>query len=333
VTDPLARALDDVRRKWVPDRRLGAFDIAATGGKLTGRTTSREALEGLRRLGVASGLPVEVALLPDASVDDGGVAVVTAAVAPLLDQPVVNAPRVSEALHGEPLALLERRGDWLHVRAADGYLAWTHAGFVRVGTADWLEDWLSRATARSLGCELEHQGTRLRLTIGGRLVLRRDGLVETADGRLARVFSGMVRPQLELHAEARLMAVSELVLRWFGGAPYLWGGRTEWGVDCSGLVQAVYAARGVALPRDSDQQATSGEPVELSGSGAGYAVGDLLFFAERERISHVALWAGAGRIVHSTLSRGGVVSEELFADQARLQRLRDQLVAVRRVER
>lgn len=332
MTESLVRALDDVRRKWVPDRRLGVFDVADSGGKLTGRTTSREALADLRRLGVESGLAVDVALLPDASVDDAGMAVVTAAVAPLLDQPAVNAPRVSEALHGEPLALLERRGDWLHVRATDGYVAWTHAGYIRVGTADWLEDWLARATARSLGCELEHQGTRLRLPIGARLVPRRDGLVETADGRLARVFGGMVRPQDELHAEARLMAVSELVLRWFGGAPYLWGGRTEWGVDCSGLVQAAYAARGVALPRDSDQQFTEGTEIRPSASGEGYEKGDLLFFAENGRVSHVALWAGVGRIVHSTLSRGGVVGEELFGDVPRLKRLREQVVGVRRME-
>ena len=129
------------------------------------------------------------------------------------------------------------------------------------------------------------------------------------------------------------MAIPQLALRWFGGAPYLWGGRTEWGVDCSGLVQAVYAARGLALPRDSDQQSTAGEAVAPSATGAGYAVGDLLFFAERERISHVALWAGAGRIVHSTLALGGVVSEDLFADTPRLARLREQLVVVRRVER
>ena len=332
MTDALVRALDDVRRRWVPDRRLGVFDVADAGGKLFGRTTSREALADLRRLGGESRLAVEVALLPDASVDDAGMAVVTAAVAPLLDQPVVNAPRVSEALHGEPLALLERRGDWLHVRATDGYVAWTHAGYTRVGTADWLEDWLARATARSLGCELEHQGTRLRLPIGARLVPRRDGLVETADGRLARVFGGMVRAQVELHAEARLMAISELVLRWFGGAPYLWGGRTEWGVDCSGLVQAAYAARGVALPRDSDQQFTEGREVRRSASGEGYEKGDLVFFAENGRVSHVALWAGAGRIVHSTLSRGGVVSEELFGDVPRLKRLREQAVGVRRME-
>ncbi|HMA39382.1 MAG TPA: C40 family peptidase [Gemmatimonadales bacterium] len=338
MTDRLARALDDVRRRWVPDLRLGVFDVtmAKEGTTLAGSTTSREALADLRRIAGEAGLAVEVGLLPDASVDDDGRAIVTAAVAPLLGQPAVLALRVSEALHGEPLVLLERRGEWLHVRAADGYVAWIHSGYVRLGTEDWLEDWLSRATTRSLGCELEHQGTRLRLPIGCRLASssRRGGAgqVETADGRLARVASGVVQPQPELEAEARATDASTLALRWFAGAPYAWGGRTEWGVDCSGLAQATYAARGVALPRDSDQQFTVGGEIPPAPAGEGYEKGDLLFFAERARVSHVALWAGAGRIVHSTLSRGGVVSEDFLADVPRLQRLRDQVVGVRRVE-
>lgn len=306
------------------------------GTALAGSTTSREALADVRRIAAEAGLAVEVGLLPDASVDDDGRAVVTAAVAPLLGQPAVLAPRVSEALHGEPLELLERRDAWLHARAADGYVAWIHSGYVRLGTEDWLEDWRSRATTRSLGCELEHQGTRLRLPIGCRLAPppRRGGAgqVETADGRLARVASGAVQPQPELEAEARATDASALALRWFAGAPYAWGGRTEWGVDCSGLVQAAYAARGVALPRDSDQQFTVGSEIPPARAGEGYEKGDLLFFAERGRVSHVALWAGAGRIVHSTLSRGGVVSEDFLADVPRLQRLREQVVGVRRVE-
>lgn len=335
MTDQLVRALGELQRKWVPDRRIGVFDVAVADGRIEGSTTSREAQAEVRRIGGAAGMVVAVNLLPNATVDNGDVAVVTAALAPLLERPTVRAARVNEAVQGEPLTLLERKDDWLHVRAGDGYVAWTHAGYVRVGVSDWFEGWLARAAIRSLGCELEYQGERVRLPIGARLARREGsgGGVETADGRLARVVAGVVRSEAELHAEARLMAIPELALRWFGGAPYLWGGRTEWGIDCSGLVQAVYAARGIALPRDSDQQSTAGEAVPPSASGAGYTAGDLLFFAERERISHVALWAGDGRIVHSTLPRGGVVSEDLFADNARLKRLREQLVVVRRVER
>src|SRR5205814_85047 len=116
---------------------------------------------------------------------DPPAAVVTAALAPLLREPRITADRVSEALHGEPLALLERRaegGAWLRVRAGDGYHAWTHAGYLAVGPNEWAEDWSTRATGRSLGAELKFEDRRLRLVVGARVALRRNGQVETADG-------------------------------------------------------------------------------------------------------------------------------------------------------
>src|SRR5207248_3300459 len=180
--------------------------------------------------------------------------------------------------------------------------------------------------------DLKFEDRRFRLAVGARVVLRRDGLVDTADGRTWNVAWGVVRSEAEYRAEARLMAAPEWALRWFSGAPYAWGGRTEWGVDCSGLVQATYAARGVALPRDSDLQSAAGREVPLEATGGGYQAGDVLCFADGRRISHVALWAGAGRIVHSALSRGGVVSDNLLADTPAMRRLRDYLVSVRRID-
>jgi gamma-D-glutamyl-L-lysine dipeptidyl-peptidase len=332
VTEELIRALGELQRKWVPDRRIAVFDVALQEGRIEGSTTSREAQAEVRRIGGAAGMEVAVTLLPDASVDSGDVAVVTAALAPLLERPAVRAPRVNEAVQGEPLTLLERKDDWLHVRAGDGYVSWIHSGYVRVGLTDWFEGWLRHSTIRSLGCELEYQGERVRLPIGARLAPLREGGggVQTADGRLARVVAGVVRTESELHAEARLMAIPQLALRWFGGAPYLWGGRTEWGIDCSGLVQAVYGARGIALPRDTDQQFGQGSEVPIVPDGKVYEAGDLLFFAERGRVSHVALWSGAGTIVHSALSRGGVASDHLFGDEPRMARMRENLVGVRR---
>lgn len=340
--DKLERAIDDIRRKWVPDARLGVFEVVVAPGVgvtrgavaqhaaplLTGATSNRDAQEALRKLAHGAGLAEEVRLLPDRAMD--GAAIVTAALAPLLADTRLDSARVNEALHGEALEILDRQGDWLRVRAPDEYVAWVHAGYVATGPVAWAQDWAERATARALGAELQTNGGRRRLPVGARVALRRDGTVELADGVQGQVAGGQVRPESELRVESRHLALPELAQRWYGGAPYLWGGRTEWGIDCSGLSQAVYATRGIQLLRDSDQQFGQGREVPLSADGAGYEAGDLLFFTERGRVSHVALWAGAGCIVHSALSRGGVGVDDLFGAEPRMIKLRANLVGVRR---
>ena len=322
------RAVDDIRRKWAPDGRLAVFEVSLLPKGIAGVTSSRDARDALRRLANDAELVDKVELIPDHVVDPA--AILTAALAPLQGEPKVSAPRVSEVLHGEVLDVLERRDDWLRVRAPDGYIAWLHAGYVALGPTDWAEDWAERASARSLSADILTTDGRRRLPTGARVALRR-GVVELADGQLGAVAAGNVRREQELRVEARHLALPELAQKWYAGAPYLWGGRTEWGIDCSGLVQAVYAARGIKLPRDTDQQFSHGEEIVMASDGAGYEAGDLLFFAERGRVSHVALWAGAGRIVHSALGRGGVGGDHLFGDEPRMVRLRDSLVGVRRL--
>jgi hypothetical protein len=334
--DKVERAVDDIRRKLVPDARLGVFEVSLMPQQIMGTTSSREALDQLRRLARETDMSERLRLLPDPVVRDEG-AVVTAAVAPLMAEPKLSAARVSEALHGETLSLLERQDDWLRVRAGDDYIAWVHAGYIAMGPVEWATDWAERATALALGAEVYTLQGRRRLPTGARVALRRsraaksrDETVELADGVRGTIISGAIRSEKELRVEARHLALPELAQKWYGGAPYLWGGRTEWGIDCSGLAQAIYAARGIRLPRDSDQQFAVGREIAIAESGAGYEAGDLLFFTERGRVSHVAFWAGAGRVVHSALSRGGVGSDNLFGDEPRMQRLRANLVGVRR---
>jgi hypothetical protein len=326
--DKIERAVDDIRRKWVPDGRLGVFEISLAPKGIGGITSSRDARDALRRLANEADLVDRVELIPEHVTDPA--AIVTAALAPLHAEPRVATARVSEVLHGEVLDILERREDWLRVRAPDGYIAWINAGYLATGSDEWAGDWKERATARSLGADIVVTYGRRRLPTFARVALRR-GVVELASGERGAIAAGNVRREQELRVEARHLALPELAQKWYGGAPYLWGGRTEWGIDCSALVQAVYAARGIALPRDSDQQFGQGKEVPMSPAGVGYESGDLLFFAERGRVSHVALWAGAGRIVHSALSRGGVGSDNLLGPEPRMARLREGLVGVRRL--
>ena len=242
---------------------------------------------------------------------------VRATVAPLIGEARISGSMTSQLISGAALTLLERQGDWLRVRGDDGYEGWTHVGYLAPSSG-------GEATWRlSLGCTVrEANGVVRTLPLGARLTPS------------AEVVSGDAIDASEQSTrfphDAAAIAHSAATL--YAGASYLWGGVTTSGCDCSGFAQQIFALHGVALPRDAWQQALVGASL-LTGAADKHAPADLLYFSDRDdqRITHVGLALGDGRMVHSALRRGGIAIEQLDATDDYVVRLRAQCVGVRRV--
>jgi cell wall-associated NlpC family hydrolase len=218
---------------------------------------------------------------------------------------------VDQAHIGEELSLLGESGDWVFVQGEDLYFGWIHRRLFRKSTHEGRQLLVAvhRAPLRREPNESSDAIGAVDAGVAGYVV--RGGWVSYAPGWIpvADTVPSDRLPQ-RYPTPDDLIATAES----FIGVPYLWGGTSAHGIDCSGLTQRVYFLNGVGLARDADQQALGGRPVDVARPG------DLFFFGA-ERVTHTAIATSERTFIHAPQSGKSVQRDEL-TDTLRLRAIR-----------
>ncbi|NVM03416.1 MAG: C40 family peptidase [Candidatus Helarchaeota archaeon] len=243
---------------------------------------------------------VKLAVLPDKKNMFG---LINVCAASIVSSASFKSCMLTQSLLGEKVDILQISGDWLRVRCEDGYIGWVNSSQVVLYTDKEISKWengrvfLFRDTIGDIKESLDDFSVSLRrILIGSKLpYLKKKG--EWLKVKLPDNSEGWLKNKTELKwLDEKGKSIREKIVLTsmkFLGIPYLWGGKSPMGFDCSGFVQTVFSLNGISLPRDSDMQFKFAKKTVHS-----MKKGDLLFFCKNV-ISHVGIYIGNKRFIHS----------------------------------
>ncbi|RMF10755.1 MAG: hypothetical protein D6762_00795 [Candidatus Neomarinimicrobiota bacterium] len=207
-------------------------------------------------------------------------------------EPDYKAAVITQSLLGETATVLEERGNWFYCEGQDHYCGWVPRSHGALRDHPWKSDFMVDQPEGNILSPVDGHILR-RVVWGSRLQEEPDSpTVILPDDQEGSYTGSRERSRLSC-TRNHLVATAGLFL----GVPYVWGGRSIWGMDCSGLTQTVFSRCGVELPRDARLQFPLVEPYRIAPQQA--QPGDLYFFATGESITHVGIAAGDGLIIHA----------------------------------
>lgn len=214
---------------------------------------------------------------------------------PIRKNPSDAAEMISQLLFGEHYRVLDKSGNeqWLRIQNEyDSYTGWidhkqhesiSREFFEQINNSDY-------QISTDVISDLTFKETKHRISMGSVLPLLSNPLFHEEE---EVSFRGEAKPIYQKLSRAKLIQLGKSMLN----TPYLWGGRSSFGIDCSGFTQLLYRLAGYRLPRDSSQQILKGERIELEEAKPG----DLAFFCNSEgKMSHVGLICSAEQIMHAS---------------------------------
>jgi hypothetical protein len=310
---------EEIKESFAPDKRTAIFEITLIPGTpivIGGETNLPQAKSELLNKLQSAGIEVsdKILLLPDTSQKNHHHAIVNVSVANLRSQPTHSAELVTQALLGTPVNILKEEDGWYLIQTPDLYIAWTNDGSLTTMDELDFQSWKNEEKLIYLstyGFSYAPSGHRVSDLVAGNVFELFGENAETweikyPDGRIAGIEKSEAKRlqnwlgQIDISDSSMIAAGKQLM-----GVPYLWGGTSAKGVDCSGFTKTVYFQHGLVLPRDASQQVFIGKLIDEERDFTKLEVGDLLFFGRKEsdgaeKVIHVGMWIGNDQFIHAS---------------------------------
>jgi cell wall-associated NlpC family hydrolase len=333
--DPCRAVLAPLRARFAPDRRVAVFDVTCVrqGAQLVVKgdvdqdNARRDVVAALdaAKLGV---LVDSIRVLPDPALADSPFGIVKVSVGNVRSNPAHSAELATQVMMGMVVKVLKKQGDWYYIQCPDRYLGWLEGAAMHLTRQTGVDAWQSgpRVIMTAYFGVVRTKPDTASLPVSDAVpgVLFKAGAlqgkwraVETPDGRKGFIERELVADYAKWKATRALTAKNvEQTAKRFIGVPYLWGGTSPKGMDCSGFTKTVFRLNGMELNRDANQQAQMGTDVSVGDDMRQLLKGDLLFFGQKasaeraERITHVGIWLQDKQIIHTP--GGSVVRIDSF---------------------
>jgi hypothetical protein len=335
----LQNVSETIKAQYAPDKRVALFDVnfedASNAIIATGITDSKEAYQKL--VTSLKALDIEfidkIRVLPDTVVGTKMFAVAKNSVINIRSAPKHSAELGTQGLLGMSLKILDKEGDFYRIQTPDSYISWVDKGGIQKMDKAEFDTWnaskkviFTKNFGYVYAANNSNSGIVSDITLGGLLAYisedarfykvkypdNRIGFIKKNEGFIYENWLAQLQPSQENIAT---------IAKKMDGFPYLWGGTSSKGIDCSGFTKMVYLMNGFVIPRDASQQINAGKTVDTNLTFKNLEKGDLVFFGtkatetKKQRVVHVGIWLGNNKMefIHAS---GNVHMSSMDATQS-----------------